>query len=89
MKSIVAAASKTVAKGVLAAEVAAGSAWSAVWTFPAVLGDWLATVTSQFPVVKRENTTTPRIVPSWDFEVNVVTVFGSNLTRNSASAKRR
>ena len=38
MRSILAAASKFIGKGVLAAEVAAGSAWSAVWTFPSVLG---------------------------------------------------
>lgn len=37
MKSI-AAAGKLVTKGILAAEVAVGSAWSAVWTFPSVLG---------------------------------------------------
>ena len=38
MKSIVAAAGKLFGKGVLAAEVATGSAWSALWTFPSVLG---------------------------------------------------
>jgi cation:H+ antiporter len=38
VKSIVAAASKFLGKGAVAANVAAGSAWSAVWTFPSVLG---------------------------------------------------
>src|SRR6185295_2964830 len=38
VKLIVAAATKVLAKGVLAAEVAAGSAWAALWTFPSVLG---------------------------------------------------
>jgi cation:H+ antiporter len=37
LKSIV-AATKLFAKGVLGAEVAMGSAWSALWTFPSVLG---------------------------------------------------
>ena len=38
MKSIIALAAKLASKPFLAAEVAVGSAWSALWTFPAVLG---------------------------------------------------
>lgn len=38
MKSLFAGFSKVFAKGVLATEVAVGSAWSAAWTFPSVLG---------------------------------------------------
>ena len=38
MKSIIALAAKLALKPFLAAEVAVGSAWSALWTFPAVLG---------------------------------------------------
>lgn len=38
MKSIIALAVKLFSKPFLAAEVAVGSAWSALWTFPAVLG---------------------------------------------------
>ena len=38
MKSIIVGLGKLASKSWLAAEVAAGSAWSAIWTFPAVLG---------------------------------------------------